>query len=149
MKPELPFIAGTISTTIFALSTLPMLVKAYRTRDLSSHSLGNILLSNLGNLIHSVYVFSLPPGPIWLLHTFYLVTTALMLIWYLRYEWGPGVSRGLPDKGLKAEQDSQATVHHPMAVHELKYPVEIPRSGHVAASLFPYAGSEVSQSQVQ
>ena len=54
---------------------------------MSSYSLGNILLSNLANLIHSVYVFSLPAGPIWLLHSFYLVTTGLMLVWYLRYEW--------------------------------------------------------------
>jgi len=30
-------------------------------------------------------VYSLPPGPIWLLHTFYLVSSALMLGWYLRY----------------------------------------------------------------
>lgn len=76
-----------ISTAIFAFSTLPMLMKAVRTKDRSSYSLGNILLSNLGNLIHSVYVFSLPAGPIWLLHCFYLVSTGLMLVWYLRYEW--------------------------------------------------------------
>ena len=48
-----------------------MLVKAYRTRDLSSYSLGNILLANVGNAVHSVYVFSLPPGPLWVLHSFY------------------------------------------------------------------------------
>lgn len=86
MNMELPVIAGAISTTIFALSTLPMLLKAFRTKDLRSYSLSNILLSNVGNLIHSVYVFSLPAGPIWLLHSFYLVTTGLMLVWYLRYE---------------------------------------------------------------
>src|SRR5262249_61328103 len=40
---------------------------------------------NLGNAVHAVYVYSLPPGPIWLLHTFYLVSSALMLGWYLRY----------------------------------------------------------------
>ena len=84
---SLPVLAGVFSTTIFAFSTLPMLLKAVRTKDLSSYSLGNILLSNLGNMIHSVYVFSLPAGPIWLLHIFYLVTTGLMLVWYLRYEW--------------------------------------------------------------
>ena len=60
-----------------------MLLKAFRTKDLSSYSLGNILLSNVGNVIHSIYVFNLPPGPIWLLHSFYLVTMALMLVWYL------------------------------------------------------------------
>jgi uncharacterized protein with PQ loop repeat len=86
MDVSLPVIAGAISTTIFALSVLPMLLKAFRTKDLASYSLGNILLANVGNVIHSVYVFNLPAGPIWLLHTFYLATMGLMLIWYLRYE---------------------------------------------------------------
>ena len=87
MELNLPVIAGTTSTIIFALSTLPMLVKAFRTKDLKSYSLGNILLANVGNIIHSIYVFHLPFGPIWLLHTFHLITTGLMLIWYLRYVW--------------------------------------------------------------
>ena len=91
MDVDLPVIAGTISTTIFAISTLPMLLKAFRTRDLRSYSLGNMLLANTGNVIHSVYVFHLPAGPIWALHSFYLLTTALMLIWYLRYQWRPRV----------------------------------------------------------
>ena len=86
MDTNLPVIAGSISTTLFALSTLPMLLRAFRTRDLKSYSLGNILLANVGNVIHSVYVFDLPLGPIWLLHAFYLITTGLMLVWYLRYE---------------------------------------------------------------
>jgi uncharacterized protein with PQ loop repeat len=87
VEADLPVIAGTISTTIFVLSTLPMLLKAFQTKDLRSYSLGNILLANVGNVVHSVYVFSLPLGPIWLLHSFYLVTTGLMLFWYLRYAW--------------------------------------------------------------
>jgi hypothetical protein len=62
-----------------------MLVKATGTRELRSYSLSNLLLSNAGNVIHSVYVFHLPLGPIWVLHTFYLLTTALMLVWYLRW----------------------------------------------------------------
>ena len=66
---SVPVLAGAASTVIFAVSTLPMLVKAYRSRDLSSYSLGNIGLANVGNAVHSVYVFSLPPGPIWALHT--------------------------------------------------------------------------------
>ncbi len=70
---------------IFALSTLPMLIKARQSKDLKSYSLSNLLLANLGNVVHSIYVVSLPVGPIWGLHTFYLVTTGLMLIWYLRY----------------------------------------------------------------
>jgi uncharacterized protein with PQ loop repeat len=86
MEMSLPVLAGTVSTVIFAASTLPMLVKAGRTKDLSSYSLGNIALANVGNAVHSVYVFHLPAGPVWVLHSFYLVSTVLMLIWYLRYE---------------------------------------------------------------
>ena len=82
---SIPVLAGIASTVIFASSVLPMLVKARRTKDLTSYSLGNMLLANLGNAVYSVYVYSLPPGPIWALHSFYLASTALMLIWYLRY----------------------------------------------------------------
>ncbi len=82
---SVPLLAGIASTVIFALSTVPMLAKARRTRDLSSYSFGNMLLANLGNAVHSVYVFSLPPGPLWVLHSFYLLSTALMLGWFLRY----------------------------------------------------------------
>lgn len=92
MNIEIPMVAGAISTVIFALSTFPMLYKAGKSKELGSYSLGNIPLSNLGNLVHSIYIFSMPMGPIWLLHSFYLVTTALMLIWYLRYESGTAVA---------------------------------------------------------
>ena len=89
MNSLIPVVAGAVSTAIFAASALPMLMKAFRTKDLKSYSFPNIALSNVGNVIHSVYVYSLPPGPIWVLHSFYLVTTGLMLLWYLRYElWG-------------------------------------------------------------
>jgi uncharacterized protein with PQ loop repeat len=80
--------AGVISTGLFAMSYLPMLVKAARTKDLSSYSLGNLAITNAGNAVHSVYVFSLPPGPIWFLHAFYLVASALMLVWFMRYRGG-------------------------------------------------------------
>ncbi|WP_460462962.1 hypothetical protein [Arthrobacter pigmenti] len=82
---NLSVIAGSISTLLFAVSIMPMLVKAIRTRDMVSYSFGNLALSNVANAIHSVYVYSLPVGPIWVLHTFYLVAAALMLIWYLRF----------------------------------------------------------------
>jgi uncharacterized protein with PQ loop repeat len=82
---NLSVIAGSISTLLFAVSIMPMLVKAIRTRDMVSYSFGNLALSNVANAIHSVYVYSLPVGPIWVLHTFYVVAAALMLIWYLRY----------------------------------------------------------------
>ena len=86
METNLPTIAGFISTVLFALGTLPMLTKAFRTKNLASYSFGNILLSNVGNLIYSVYVFDLPPGPIWFLYAYNLLSTALMLVWYLKYE---------------------------------------------------------------
>jgi uncharacterized protein with PQ loop repeat len=87
-----PLIAGTISTIIFATSLLPMLIKARRTRDMASYSLGNILLSNLGNLVHSVYVLSLPAGPLWALHGFYLVSMGLLLVWYIRFSGSAGAA---------------------------------------------------------
>jgi uncharacterized protein with PQ loop repeat len=85
MNAALPTIAGTASTILFVVSYLPMLVKAVRTKDLASYSLGNLLIANVGNVVYSVYVFSLPFGPIWFLHAFYLVSTAAMLLWYRRY----------------------------------------------------------------
>lgn len=85
MGVDVALVAGTVSSVIFAASVLPMLVKAVRTRDLSSYSLGNLSLSNLGNVVHSVYVYSLPAGPIWVLHSFYLVTTGLMLVLFLAH----------------------------------------------------------------
>ena len=94
MDTTLPMVAGMVSTAVFAGSMLPMLRKAIRTRELSSYSLGNIALANVGNAVHCIYVFNLPPGPIWVLHTFYVITSALMLYWYLR---GAGArSRSVP-----------------------------------------------------
>ena len=83
---QLQYIAGATSTAIFVSSNLPMLFKAMKTRDLKSYSLSHLMLSNLGNLIHWVYVASLPFGPIWFLHGFYTLVTAVMLFWYFRYE---------------------------------------------------------------
>ena len=89
MNDLIPVIAGVVSSAIFVTSALPMLIKAFRTKDLKSYSLHSIALSNIGNVIHSAYVYSLPAGPIWILHGFYLITTGLMLLWYLQYElWG-------------------------------------------------------------
>ncbi len=82
-------LAGMVSTGLFAVSYLPMLLKALHTKNLDSYSLGYLALSNVANAVHSVYVFSLPPGPIWLLHSFYVVASALLLVWYLRFRSGP------------------------------------------------------------
>jgi hypothetical protein len=96
---NVPVLAGIASTIIFAASTLPMLAKAYRSRDLSSYSLGNMLLANVGNAVHSVYVLSLPPGPLWVLHAFYVTSTALMLTWFLRYRAAAGPRSAAPVLG--------------------------------------------------
>jgi len=85
MSGSIALLAGSVSTVIFALSALPMLIKAGRTKDLGSYSLGNIVLANIGNVIYSIYVFQLPAGPVWVLHAFYVMSTALMLVWYIRY----------------------------------------------------------------
>lgn len=89
MDFNLAVLAGVISSVVFVCSILPMLVKAMRTRDLTSYSLGNLLLANLGNVVHSIYVFSLPIGPIWALHSFYLLTSSFMLAMYLRHRESP------------------------------------------------------------
>lgn len=90
---ELIVIAGIVSTVLFALSNVPMLRKAMRTRDMTSYSVGNLVMSNVANAVHSVYVFSLPAGPIWFLHTFYVVAAAIMLILYLSPVPGGGDGR--------------------------------------------------------
>jgi hypothetical protein len=118
MELNLPLLAGAVSTAMFTLSTLPMLRKAYRTRDLSSYSPGNILLSNAGNVIHAVYVFHLPPGPIWLLHTFHLVTTGLMLLWYLRFEAWAGTAGTRRARGRLLAQLTRASFRLRVATSE-------------------------------
>ena len=78
--------AGSISTFFFISSNLPMLLKAFKTKNLHSYILGNIILNNIGNLIYWLYVSSLPIGPIWFMHGFYTITTLLMLVGYVHYE---------------------------------------------------------------
>jgi hypothetical protein len=95
---DFPTIAGSASTVIFVTSYMPMLAKALRTKDLSSYSPTQLVLTNFGNVLYSAYVFSLPVGPIWALHSFYLVATALMLAWYVRYTRVMGRSVGYVDR---------------------------------------------------
>jgi hypothetical protein len=109
---SLPLLAGSVSTAIFVVSTLPMLVKAGRTKDLASYSLGNIVLANVGNLIYAVYVLSLPLGPVWALHGFHLGATGLMLFWYFRHarqrrprRAARATRRGARSRGRAAQTD--------------------------------------------
>ncbi len=78
-------LAGSVSSAIFALGAMPMLIKARRTKNLRSYSLSNLVLMNFGNVIYWMYVASLPLGPIWFLHSFWTVTSLLMLVWYRKY----------------------------------------------------------------
>ena len=99
---NLSVLAGTRSTVLFALGMLPMLVRAARTKDLASYSLGNLLLTNVANAVHSVYVFNLPAGPIWVLHLAYVLASALMLAWWLRYRDTVRTGTGSTGTGSKA-----------------------------------------------
>jgi hypothetical protein len=83
MNGSLAVLAGSLSTALFVASALPMLIKAARTRDLASYSVANLGLANLGNLLYAIYVFSLPVGPIWALHSFYMISSLAMLIMWM------------------------------------------------------------------
>lgn len=83
---SLQMLAGFASSTIFITSHLPMLFKAFKTKDLSSYSLGHLVLGNLGNAVYWLYVVSLPLGPVWFLQAFFTIASASMLFCYLRYE---------------------------------------------------------------
>jgi hypothetical protein len=93
---ELALFAGSAAVAIFMISQLPMLIKACRTKDLTSYSFANIGLANLGNVLYAVYVLQVPPGPVWAIHLFNLTTSGLMLALYLRYGRSAGDTAG-PD----------------------------------------------------
>jgi hypothetical protein len=86
---QVQMIAGSIAGLIFAGASWNMLVKAWRTKDLRSYSLGQIVLNNIGNLFYWFYVSSLPLGPIWFMHAFFTFASLLMLIWYFVYRTAP------------------------------------------------------------
>jgi hypothetical protein len=85
---QISFIAGLISSFIFVSGNFPMLWRAYKTEEMRSYSRLNIFLANIGNLVYWLYVVSLPPGPIWVLHTFYTVSSMSMLVMYFRFRSG-------------------------------------------------------------
>lgn len=78
-------LAGTISSLMFLSGTGGMLLKAWRTKDLESYSWTQIVINNLGNLLYWVYIFSLPLGPIWVMHSAYTLASILMLVWYVQF----------------------------------------------------------------
>jgi uncharacterized membrane protein YraQ (UPF0718 family) len=78
-------LAGAIATMVCMSSALPMRIKAVRTRDLHSYSLGSLVLSEAGNVLQWVSLWSLPLGPIHALHALYTIVTAVMIGLRLRY----------------------------------------------------------------
>jgi uncharacterized protein with PQ loop repeat len=83
---SIQLLAGVTSSIIFMVSNFPMVIKALRTKDLSSYSLGNLALRNIGNVAYWPYVISMPMGPVWFLQAFYTLVGLLMLFFYLHYE---------------------------------------------------------------
>ena len=82
---HIQMLAGSIAGLIFAAGSVDMLVKAWRTKDLRSYSLGQLVLNNVGNLFYWLYVISLPFGPIYFMHSFCTFVSLVMLIWYFTY----------------------------------------------------------------
>jgi hypothetical protein len=86
----LQVVAGFASTAIFASSKIPMLKKAFTTRDMRSYSRGHIALSTVGNLVYWLYVISLPFGPIWFLQGFFTLSDILMFTCLIRFQYRVG-----------------------------------------------------------
>lgn len=106
---DVAVLSGSASTVVFVGSSLPMLGKAWRTRDVSSYSRGNLVLATLGNGFYSVYVVSLPVGPLWFLHLFNVLTTGFMLVWHLRYAGRPGEAKNRWEAGAKSSPRTPST----------------------------------------
>lgn len=104
-------LAGSASTTLFVVSYLPMLIRAVRTRDLRSYSRSSLVIANVGNVVQAGYVISLPAGPLWFLHGFYLVASALMLGLHLRH----GALAGQADESVGPGTEALPT--QPAATH--------------------------------
>ncbi len=107
---EFALFAGSAAAAIFMISQLPMLIKAYRTKDLTSYSFANIGLANVGNLLYAAYVIQVPPGPVWAVHAFNLATSGLMLFWYLRHGRRPRNRHGVAS-GPARPQSPRSPLH--------------------------------------
>ena len=96
---QIQMVAGSLAGLIFAAGSVDMLVKAWRTKDLRSYSLGQIALNNIGNLFYWLYVISLPFGPIYFMHGFFTLVSLLMLIGYFAYRTAPQTQKSLTVEG--------------------------------------------------
>ena len=76
--------AGGVAGFLFCMAQLPMLVKAYRTKDLKSYSPSNLAIAAVGNFLYFPYVISLPFGPAFFIHLFMTAATwAMLIMWWL------------------------------------------------------------------
>ena len=105
---QVQMIAGSVAGLIFAAASWKMLVKAWRTKDLRSYSLGQIVLNNVGNLFYWFYVISLPFGPIWFMHAFFTLVSLLMLTWYFVYKTAPETPKRRTGKLQPVQSSIQA-----------------------------------------
>jgi hypothetical protein len=92
---QVQMITGSLAGLIFAAASWNMLIRAQRTKDLRSYSLGQIGLNNIGNLLYWFYVISLPFGPIWFMHAFFTLASLLMLVWFFTYCAAPKITKRL------------------------------------------------------
>ena len=65
---DVAVIAGSVSTVVFVASYLPMLLKAVRSKDLSSYSASNLILANAGTWC-TRSTSSACRRTVWVLHT--------------------------------------------------------------------------------
>lgn len=100
-----------VATFMYVAASLPMLVKASRTKDLHSYSGANLMIANTGNVTQSVYVLALPPGPVWLLHGFNTAASALMLWWWLQARRSPRRPSPTPAKVGRSSADQRVIVY--------------------------------------
>ena len=128
-------VAGVISTLLFLGSNLPMVVRAARTRDLRSYSRGNLVMTNIGNAVYTVYVLSLPAGPIWLLHLVYTAVSAFMLLVHIC--WTPRVLTRWNDR-LPAQLNRRTQRQEAATIPVLFLDLDVMEFGDQASS---YAGA--------
>jgi len=113
---EIAMACGMLATFLYIVATLPMLHKAVRTHDLASYSGANLFIANAGNATQAIYVLTLPPGPMWILHGFNTTVSALMLAWWLQCRQRSGSdSQATPDRTAQVGQTSgrnKVETHH-------------------------------------
>ena len=90
---DVPTVAGAVSAALFASSSVPMIWRAAATRDMSSYSRPHLVITNLGNAVHTCYLLALPWGPIHALHLMHVAVAAFMLLWHVRHASGAGAER--------------------------------------------------------